>query len=57
VDHDVGGHFPEDCVPDADPLVFLQIKRVRQMLLDKGDDSFIALYVIGPDQVPVIIAV
>ena len=50
-------NLPENGIPDADSIGALQIKRVRKVLLDKGHDPFIALYDIGPDQVPVVIAV
>ena len=41
VDQDIGGHFPENGIPNADSIGALQIKGVRKVLLDKGHDPFI----------------
>ncbi|MDZ7700324.1 MAG: hypothetical protein U5R49_26480 [Deltaproteobacteria bacterium] len=57
VDQDIGGNFTENGIAKTHPLHAFEEKWVGQMLLHKGDDTFVAFNQIGSDQIPIIIPV
>ena len=57
VDQNIGCHFTEDGVSNADAFNPLQIKGIRQVLADKSHDTVMAFYQVGINKIPIVVAI